>query len=687
MRTTAGSMRRMIPVTLVVVAFGARASYAQDNVDASPRKLLHDYLIKNCQKHFDERREVVAALKTPEDVRRRQEMLRTKFLESIGPMPEKTPLNAKIVGTLKGDGFRVEKVIYESRPNHHITASLYLPEGKGPFPAVLLPCGHSSNGKASDAYQRSAILLAKNGIAAMSFDPIGQGERRQLLTDDNKPGIPSMTGEHTLIGIGGWLVGQGTASYRIWDGIRSLDYLASRPEIDATKLGVTGNSGGGTMSAYLMALDDRVAVAAPSCYITSLERLFATIGPQDAEQNIVGQVAFGLEHADYFTMRAPKPTMLAAATQDFFDIKGSHTTFAEAKKLFALLGQEEKVGFHEYNDKHGLSKPRREATVSWLKRWLLNSTEPAVEEGITTFKDADLRCTRSGQVLTDFKGISSFQINARYADQAKPAREAFVKMPAERQAEIIRKTLRIPAANPTVEKVEQPAAGFVEFRTKGDMPVVGRIVSPAGTASVKDLLQKKDLGQIAIICANSGVDEKVSAEASSQAKTSGAVLELRLRGLTGKGGDDNNAMLALHLDRPLAGQRVTDLLSALSQLEGTARPKVHLVGQGTAVPAVLHAAALSKNVDSVELVGGVVSWENVVQTPKSVGQLGNVVPGVLQAYDLPHLAATLAPRPLTLRGVVDATGNPLPLAEVEAAYRVCREAYDRAGASKNFKIE
>src|SRR5207237_3992482 len=153
-------------------------------------------------------------------------------------------------------------------------------------------------------------LLAKNGLAVLSYDPIGQGERVQLLDRMGKPAVKGSTTEHTLTGIGALLVGRETASYRVWDGIRSLDYLTSRSEIDPKRLGCTGNSGGGTMTAYLMALDERIVAAVPSCYITSLERLFATIGPQDAEQNITGQVAFGMEHADYLTMRAQQATLM-----------------------------------------------------------------------------------------------------------------------------------------------------------------------------------------------------------------------------------------------------------------------------------------------------------------------------------------------------------------------------------------
>ncbi len=289
--------------------------------------MLKRDLLAQAKVHFDARRKAIAAVKTPADVERRQKELRAFFLRSLGDLPERTPLNPQVVGKLERDGYRVERIIFESRPRHHVTANLYVPQGQGPFPGVLVPCGHSDNGKAGETYQRICILLAKHGMMVLCYDPIGQGERFQMLDSSGKPVIRGTT-EHTMAGIGALLIGRQLASYRIWDGFRALDYLASRPEVDQERLGCTGNSGGGTMTAYLMALDVRIRVAAPSCYITSLERLFETIGPQDAEQHITGQVAAGMEHADFITMRAPEPTLLSVGTRDFFDIRGSWDTSA-----------------------------------------------------------------------------------------------------------------------------------------------------------------------------------------------------------------------------------------------------------------------------------------------------------------------------------------------------------------------
>ncbi|MCI0441396.1 MAG: S9 family peptidase, partial [Chloroflexi bacterium] len=346
-------MRSVTLLALLLFTVRARADedlkiLPTDGKD-NPRKMLYLHLQAEAGTHFDARRKAVAALKTPEEVQRRQQELRAKFIAALGGFPEKTPLKPRVVGKLQGEGFRVEKVIYESQPDHHVTAVFYIPEGKGPFPGVLLPCGHSANGKAADAYQRACILMAQNGLAVLCYDPIGQGERFQILAKGGKP-ITGGTSEHTMVGVGALLVGRCTATYRIWDGIRSLDYLASRPEVDPKRLGCTGNSGGGTLTAYLMALDERIVAAAPSCYITSLEKLFTTIGPQDAEQNIPGQVAFGMEHADYVTLRAPRPTLICIGSQDYFDAQGAWTTYREASLIYGLLGHGERVHLFEYND-------------------------------------------------------------------------------------------------------------------------------------------------------------------------------------------------------------------------------------------------------------------------------------------------------------------------------------------------
>ena len=287
----------------------------------------------------------LSAAKTWQDERR------AFFLRQIGELPERTPLDAQVVGVLPGKGYRIEKILLASRPNFHVTANLYLPDSPGPWPAVLVPCGHSHDGKAVGQYQRASILLARNGLAAMCYDPIGQGERYQMLdltqrraAFDDAAHVPTphphvrymCTTEHTMIGVGADLLGGNVAQFRIWDGMRVIDYLQSRDDILADKIGCCGNSGGGTETAYLMALDDRIVAASPGCYLTTFQRLIETKGPQDGEQNIFGQIAFGMDQADYCLMRAPKPTLICAGTRDAtFDLRHVGAVSRRQAILFA----------------------------------------------------------------------------------------------------------------------------------------------------------------------------------------------------------------------------------------------------------------------------------------------------------------------------------------------------------------
>ncbi len=685
---------------LSMTGFGASgaadtpASKGTSAAEPLPSEMLKRYLLDEAKLRFDARRRAIAAIKTPADVERRQKELRAFFLAALGDLPERTPLYPQVVGTLKRDGYRVEKVVFESRPRHHITSSLYLPEGQGPFPGVLLPCGHSDNGKAAEAYQRICILLAKNGMAVLCFDPIGQGERFQMLDSTGKPVIRGTT-EHTMAGIGALLVGRQHASYRIWDGFRALDYLASRPEVDRERLGCTGNSGGGTMTAYLMALDDRIKVAAPSCFITSLERLFATIGPQDAEQNINGQLAAGMEHADFVTMRAPRPTLLSVGTRDFFDIRGSWDTFREVKLIFGRLGFGERIDLFESDEEHGFTKPRRVATARWMSRWLAKRDEALDEPDFPISTDAELQCTRTGHVLTDFQDASVFDLNRERERELRKQREkAGADQPLAAFRTEVKKRLGLAGwkAKRLPVKVEQ-GSSTTALRFSAD---------PGITLAAIELQQdEKDGNDPTLVVV--GADQKEALAASSivtgAAGRPRRVLLLDLRGLgttspksaaPGRespfGPDWREAFMALAIDRPLLGQRAAELLDVLETLDaergGKTSTGFHVVGAGTSGPVVLHAALLDERglIKKLTIQNSLVSWSNVVEKGLSRDQMSSVVPGVLAHYDLPDLAARLAPLPLSIVGSVDAEGKAVPVSVVREIYGRCVKNFGAGGS-------
>ncbi|MBP8257886.1 MAG: acetylxylan esterase, partial [Opitutaceae bacterium] len=245
---------------------------------------LRDFLRKETLAALDVRRKAYEGLKNADDIKAYQNRLHTHFVESLGGFPERTPLNARVTGELRGEGFRVEKILFESQPGFVVSGLLYLPlAGKAPFPAVLMPCGHSSSGKA--AYQAPAMALATHGFAVFCFDPIGQGERLQVRHEARRREGPAPkaasdpTNEHTVLAAAPIVLGRNLATDMIWDGMRAIDYLETRPDIDAKRIACAGNSGGGLMTSYMIALEPRLVAATPGCFITTSARKNEHPGP------------------------------------------------------------------------------------------------------------------------------------------------------------------------------------------------------------------------------------------------------------------------------------------------------------------------------------------------------------------------------------------------------------------------
>ena len=371
-------------------------------------EMMRSYLRNLSHRALDRRMEKYEKLTTSEEIGEYQQAMRRVFVEQLGGFPEQTPLKARTVGKKSYADYRIEKIVYESQPGFHVPAILYLPKTDPPYPGVLLLCGHTENGKAG--YQQVAIFLVKNGMAVLCPDPIGQGERKQLL-DENGKGPYRSTTEHMITGIGPIALGRNLATYMVFDAIRAVDYLESRPEIERSRIGCTGNSGGGNRTSYLMALDERIACAAPGCFITTTRRKNESPGPGDAEQNIHAQISYGMDHADYILMRAPRPTLILAATQDFVPIEGAWESFRQAKRLYATLGFAERVDLAETDEPHGYSLQLRTAAVRWMRRWLMDIDDAVIEGDFPLEPDEELRCTPNGQVLLMPDARSIFDLN------------------------------------------------------------------------------------------------------------------------------------------------------------------------------------------------------------------------------------------------------------------------------------
>tara|TARA_R110002072_G_scaffold303126_1_gene494853 strand:+ start:12434 stop:14428 length:1995 start_codon:yes stop_codon:yes gene_type:complete len=614
---------------------------------------LYAHLQAEAYEALDRRAEAYEELKTPEQIAAYQQKLRRLMTMQLGGFPEKTPLNARTVGTIEADGYRIEKVIFDSQPQHRITANLYLPNAAGKVPAIAVSSGHSRTAKTADYNQRFGISMAKHGMAALCFDPIGQGERSQILTAEGHPQHNGTTTEHFLIGVGSTLVGRNTARYRVWDAMRAIDYLVSRPEIDATKIGFTGCSGGGTLTSYVMALDDRVACAAPACYLTTFRHLVETIGPQDAEQNIFGQLKFGLDHPDYVLMRAPRPTLISSTTGDYFSIEGAWQNYRQAKRVYGRLGFPERVDLVEVEGRHGVH-PQNLATIThWFKRWLLGQDEPVAAAALPTLSEAELLCTKSGQVLTEFSDeLSVFDLNAVYESELAEKRVARWRGSDNKKLDsLVRETIGVrsdaelkPPKFEDVDRVQRENYHIDKLilRTESGIPLPGLTFHPPSPDD-DAYLYLHEGGKLGDSEADGPIEDLISEGYAV------VTVDLRGQGETGAGNRDatltdwKTFSLNYLLGKSLVGLRVEDALAAADfvafyQKKRDSPRKVHLVGVGHAGIVALHAAALNPELfASVTLKKTPRSWASVVRLRSPAGHLDSTVHGALAVYDLPDL--------------------------------------------------
>ncbi len=641
-----------------------------DGVSVS--KIMGHYLRQQAARQFENWKREYEKRKTAEQVSEYQKRLRAKFIEVLGGLPERTPLNPQVTGVVRRDGYHVEKIIFESRPKHYVTAILFLPDAekyKAPYPGVLVPCGHSNVAKAADSYQKMGALLALNGMAALVFDPIDQGERGQLIED-----WPKLWGTkaHTMVAIGSILLGRNTATFEVWDGMRGIGYLQSRPEVDPKRIGCTGNSGGGTQTSYLMALDDRIIAASPSCYITNFDRLLNTLGGQDAEQNIYAQLAFGMDHADYLMMRAPTPILICAATRDFFDIGGTWTSFRYAKRLYTRLGFAERIDLLENDAGHNYNKQAREGVVRWMSRWLCGKDKPITEPDIKPLSKEEIQCTPDGQVMLLKGARSVYDLNRDYEKDLAGRRkkmwestEPAVLLSQVRKMAGIRKLSELP--KPEVEEhgvIERDGYRVKKMIVKPEegiyLPALMFVPSKENTKGAVLYLHEKGKAKDA---SPAGPIEKL-------VKAGQVVLAVDIRGIgetlgTGQryfepyfGSDGQDVYIAYVLGRSYVGMRAEDVLVCARLLRQTQPGPVSLIAIGHVSVPALHAAALEPDLfGSVKLTRSLVSWSNVVELGRSYNQLANTVHGALTVYDLPNLAVTLGDK-LTIEEPLNALGKP-----------------------------
>src|SRR5437764_3359572 len=359
----------------------------------------------------DQRRKRWETIRSQEDLLKLQQELRDHLLKMLGGLPtEKTPLNPHITGRIQLAGFYIEKLIFESLPGVYVTALVFVPEDSTKkHPAVLVPSGHSANGKAY--YQALCQHLVQRGYVVISWDAFGQGERSQFWDEKNhKSRYNLICAEHAILGNLAYLAGTNLARWEIWDGIRAVDYLLTRDDIDPERINITGTSGGGFQTTLIAALDPRIKVVAPSCYITALAmRVYNRIfndPDSDPEQDLDGMISNGLDHPSLLLLMYPRPVWVSAAVLDFFAIEGTQQTVHEVERVYEKFGHADRIGMHAGYHGHQFSDENQEAAIDFLDHFNAMPMRRGLPE-VKQLDDQTLQCTRTGQVMIEYPNARS----------------------------------------------------------------------------------------------------------------------------------------------------------------------------------------------------------------------------------------------------------------------------------------
>jgi len=654
---------------------------------------------------LQERKETLAQLQTKNDHLLRQETVKKKLLQLVGPLPEKTPLNARVTGVIQKEDYRVEKLIYESLPGYYVSAALFVPKNlKGKAPAVIYASGHTANGFRSETYQHIIINLVKKGFVVLAFDPVGQGERLQYYDETAGKSRFGATTEHSYPGAQCYISGYSPTKYFIWDGIRSVDYLLTRKEVDPERIGMTGRSGGGTQTAYTAALDDRILAAAPECFITSMEYILKSIGPQDAEQNLIHMISEGLDHADLLEVRAPLPCLMITTTRDFFSIQGARETFAEVKQFYNALEAGEQIAMVEDDDVHASTKKNREAMYAFFQKYLDNPGNPA-DQIVEVFNEKELWVTETGQLATSMKSETLYSLNRKIAKNqiAKlklfRAREDF----DAHMSRTVREAKRISG----FKAPEYSGEALFSGRYVTEKYVLEKYLIPGSDnymlpAALFMPLEERN-NEVLLLLDERGMEHgagKDSLMIQSMLEQGYSLLLFDVRGIGSLGpgylkGDayiDNTSFnqwfAGILTNKSTVGMRAEDILRivnfVLTHVEGF--KSVSAIASGASGSELLHAAAFDKRIQKICLVQPFTSFADIVlNRDYSPAYIPSTVAGAIEKYDLPDLMATISPRKVLIINPLSGNGNPAGTDQKYCNLSYPQIIYNQKGHEDHFK--
>lgn len=703
-------MKKFIFIPLAVLFFCTNSLSAQIDYDVIRNNWIQFSDAPNAlYKHFagqayaflQEREAAIEKITTLEEWQDRQKLIKKTLSDVVGAFPERTPLNARVMRTVTKSDYKIEHIVYESVPGFLVTSSLFIPrqKTKKKLPAVIFCSGHAGIGYRTAGYQHPVLSLVKKGFIVLAFDPVGQGERLQYQdTVAGKPVIKGPVPEHSYPGAQALISGDSQARYMIWDGIRAVDYLLTRKEVDPDNIGITGRSGGGTQTAYIAAFDERIKAAAPECYLTNFTRLIQNIGPQDAEQNFTAGIFHGLDEADLLLVRAPKPALMITTSRDIFNIEGAKETEREVARIYQAYGKSDSFGRAEDDTAHASTKKNREAMYAFFQKHL-NNPGSSEDEVTDTLSQQDLQVTPTGQLATSLKTETIFSLNKTHTEQL------LSKLQNARQD-----------LNSHLKRVTQEAKYLSGYWTPlwVDKPVFtgrfqkeGYVIEKYFLKGEGDyvipylLLKPEHSNQKAVIYLDpSGKQTELKDEGELVwfVKNGFTVLapDLVGQGEMGPGvfhGDSyikgvsyNVWFASMLVGRSIVGTRAADVVRLTRLLKrGYAPQEILALAKKDLCPVLLHAAAFDAPLDKIALVEPYTSYSTIaLQRYYFPGFVHSLVPGALTAYDLPDLAAGFAPRKLLIVSPTDGEGDWATAGLIDRDFSVIRRNYEVNNAVERF---
>ncbi len=595
---------------------------------------------------------VLDGAKTLPEWRQRRERLRQEFLDMLGlwPLPQKTPLKATVTGSVEHTGVVIDKLHFQSVPGLYVTANLYRPKTiKGKLPAIVYVCGHSWKGRDGNksAFQDHGLWFASNGYVCIILDTLQLGEI---------PGVHHGTyGRPNLhlkgYGIKGWDVlenrfwwqaaGYTPAGVECWNGIRVIDYLLTRSDVDPQRIGVTGISGGGATTCWIAAADERVKAAVPVSGMSDLESYVKNKVINGHCDCMFAINHYGWEWTTILALVAPRPLLFANSDNDrIFPMDGNRRIIARLRNLYKLHGKPELVDEYVSVGDHNYRPDLRVAVFRFLNKHLKNDTGPV--------KDADFKPLpgRELRVFPEDRDIPADALNLKIDQTFVP--RAAVQLPAKGDFAAWKKGLlrqlrersfrAFPQEIPAAVQKDSPNK-LLRFTTEANIEV---------EALVAQKWQKGDKGGTLIVLNPGETLNGIPAWAEAHVRQDRTAIVLAPRGVGATAWTKQSPPNYVERAHALLGRtvdqgRVYDVAAVLRALAARNGEKAagqwRVVGRGQAGVIGAYAALFVPEVD------GVVAVE-----PPASHKDGPIFLGVLRTLDVPQALGLLAPTPLTLVG-------------------------------------